>query len=110
MKDPVENVIKDTRTDSEKVNNIMCIWSQILTQDEQLIWNSIVERDLTKNVSLQSGLQTPKNLIDGEIRAFKDHSDKQKTRLLQSLDKAPDLQPEPPIVVSGFGEALGEIS
>ena len=33
-KDPVPNLIEDTRSDSQKVSDILRIWSQILTPDE----------------------------------------------------------------------------
>ena len=42
-KDPAENLVDDIRSDSEKVTDILRIWSQILTHEEKLIWNDIVK-------------------------------------------------------------------
>ena len=69
-KDPIENVIQDTRKDEEKVSDILKMWCQVLTEDEQTIWNRIAERDLSQNTTLSSGLRTPKHIIDAEIKAF----------------------------------------
>ena len=49
-KDPAENLVDDIRSDSEKVTDILRIWSQILTSEEKTIWNDIAERDLTHNI------------------------------------------------------------
>ena len=54
------------RSDSQKVTDILCIWSQLLTSDEQEIWNEIAERDLTRDISLESGIRTPKSFIENE--------------------------------------------
>ena len=62
-KDPSQNLVDDMRSDSEKVTDILRIWSQILTPDEQLIWSDIAEQDLTKAISLNSGIRTPKSFI-----------------------------------------------
>ena len=40
-KDPSDNEVKDTRTDEEKVSDILRLWCQLLTDDEQKVWNSI---------------------------------------------------------------------
>ena len=56
--DPSENVIVDDREDSKKVADILRIWSQVLTPDEAEIWSDIAERDVTKDISLRSGLRT----------------------------------------------------
>ena len=36
-KDPADNFVDDTRSDSEKVTDILQIWSQLLTTEEQTI-------------------------------------------------------------------------
>ena len=69
-KDPVPNLIEDTRSDSQKVSDILRIWSQILTTDEKLIWNEIAERDLSKTISLSLGIRTPKTFIEKDIKAL----------------------------------------
>ena len=71
-KDPAENLVDDIRSDSEKVTDILRIWSQILTPDEKLIWSDIAERDLAKTISLNSGIRIPKSFIECDIRAFRD--------------------------------------
>ena len=95
-KDLVANIIQDNRSDEEKVNDIMGIWCQILTKEEQDIWNSIAECDLTNNITLSSGLRIPKHLIDAEIRAFKNVNSGKKRDLLSALKDAPDLHPSVP--------------
>ena len=55
-KDPLPNLIEDTRSDSQKVSDILRIWSQILTPEEEFIWNEIAERDILKAISLPSGI------------------------------------------------------
>ena len=54
--DPTPNEIEDERTDAQKVEDILRIWAQILKPEEQKIWNQIAERDITKLISLQSGM------------------------------------------------------
>ena len=71
-KDPDENIVIDNRSDSEKVTDIIRIWSQLLTSEERVIWNEIAERDLTRDISLESGIRTPKSFIENEIKAFRD--------------------------------------
>ena len=63
-KDPQENLVIDKRSDSQKVTDILRIWSQLLTSDEQEIWNEIAERDLTRDISLESGIITPNFFIE----------------------------------------------
>ena len=76
--DPEDNVIKDTRTDVEKISDILRVWSQVLTPDEQNLWNDVAERNLSHDISLR-GVRTPKALIDDEIRKFRNiEADKQK--------------------------------
>ena len=70
--DPQENLVVDTRSDSQKVTDILCIWSHLLTSDEQDIWNDIAERDLTHDISLESRIRTHKSFIENKIKAFKD--------------------------------------
>ena len=95
-KDPVDNTIQDTRNDSEKVNDILRMWCQVLTEDEQAIWNGIAERDLTQNLTLASGLRTPKHVIDAEIKAFKSLNSANKQDMLAMLKTAPELHTSNP--------------
>ena len=67
-KDPLPNLIEDTQTDSEKVSDILRIWSQILTPAEQAVWNEIAERDISKAISLPSGMRIPKAFIEKDIK------------------------------------------
>jgi hypothetical protein len=90
-KDPQENLVIDKRSDSQKVTDILRIWSQLLTSDEQEIWNEIAERDLTRDISLESGIRTPKSFIENEIKAFKDLKKKDQINLLRTLDEAPNI-------------------
>ena len=71
-KDPLPNLIEDTRTDSQKVSDILRIWSQILTPTEEVIWNEIAERDISNTISLPSGMRIPKTFIEKDIKAFRD--------------------------------------
>ena len=96
--DPSENLIVDDREDSKKVADILRIWSQVLTPDEAEIWSDIAERDVTKDISLRSGLRTPKSIIDREIKTFKDISSKNKNKmssLLQRLPETPCIESSP---------------
>ena len=90
-KDPKENLVLDKRSDSQKVTDILCIWSQLLTSEEQEIWNDIAERDLTRDILLESGIRTPKSFIENEIKAFKDLKKKDQSDLLRTLAKVPDI-------------------
>ena len=62
-KDPKPNLITDNRSDSAKVSDIIRIWSQVLRKDEQVIWNGIAERDISKAISLPSGMIVPKYFL-----------------------------------------------
>ena len=93
--DPVENSIVDNRTDSEKVADILRIWSQVLTPAEAQIWSDIAERDVTKDISLRSGLRTPKSMIDNEIKMFSNINNKQKNEMTDLLQKLPQISDEP---------------
>ena len=64
--DPADNVVTCTRTPEQKMSDILRIWSQLLTKDETKIWNEISHRDLSKDVSLKSGLRTTKSIIASE--------------------------------------------
>ena len=44
---PLPNLIEDKQTDSQKVSDILRIRSQILTPEEEIIWNEIAERTRT---------------------------------------------------------------
>ena len=70
--DPTPNEIEDERTDAQKVQDILRIWAQILKPEEQTIWNQIAERDISKQVSLQSGMRLPKAFIERDIHSFRD--------------------------------------
>ena len=96
--DPSENLIVDDRPDSTKVADILRIWSQVLTPAEAKIWSDIAERDVTKDITLRSGLRTPKSMIDCEIKMFKDISNKDKlkmTKLVQNLPQMPSFKSGP---------------
>ena len=90
-KDPDDNTVVDNRNDSEKVKDILRIWSQLLTSDESDIWNEIADRDLTRKISLESGIRTPKTFIENEIKAFRNLKAAQKIELIKALDKAPEF-------------------
>ena len=53
------------------MQDILRIWSQALTPAETAIWNEVSQRDLSKDISLKSGLRTPKCVIDREIKQFR---------------------------------------
>ena len=44
--DPSAPDIVDTRSDEEKMQDILRIWSQVLTPAETAIWNEVSQRDL----------------------------------------------------------------
>jgi hypothetical protein len=87
--DPKENLVLDKRSDLQKVTDILRIWSQLLTSEEQEIWNNIAERDLTRDISLESGIKTPKCFIENEIKAFKDLKKKDQNDLVRTLHNVP---------------------
>ena len=82
-------MVDDTRSDSQKVSDILRIWSQIRTPDETLIWNEIAERDLEQTISLNSGIRTPKTFIEKDIKAFRDLKETEKSELLKKLINSP---------------------
>ena len=86
--DPGENDVTDTRSDLQKINDIIRVWSQVLTPAEQLLWDEIAERNLSHDISL-SGIRTPKTLIDDEIKKYRNLNATKQKQLLQSLSKAP---------------------
>ena len=86
--DPSENEVTDTRTDVQKINDIIRVWSQVLTPSEQLLRNDIAERNLSHDISL-SGIRTPKALIDEQIKKYRNLNASTQKHLLQSLAKAP---------------------
>ena len=88
-KDPAENSVTDQRTDVQKVNDILRVWSQILTPDEQTLWNEVAERNLSHDISLH-GIRTPKTFIDDEIKKFRQLSATKQKKLLMALDPAPE--------------------
>ena len=70
-KDPSPNLIVDDRTPAQIVSDILRIWCQCLTKSEKKVWNNIAERDLTKTLTLSSGLRIPKTFIDNDIKNFR---------------------------------------
>jgi hypothetical protein len=86
--DLVENEVTDTRSDLEKINDIIRVWSQVLTPAEQSLWNEIAERNLSHDISL-SGIRTPKTLIDDEIKKYRHLNANKQKQLLQALSRAP---------------------
>ena len=55
-KDPSPNLIVDNRTHAQIVSDILRIWCQCLTKEDKKVVNLIAERDLTKTLTLSSGL------------------------------------------------------
>ena len=88
---PGENIVIDNRNDAEKVKDILRVWSQLLTSDEREIWNEIADRDLTRDISLESGIRTPKTFIENEIKAFRNIKANHKSELIQALNKTPEF-------------------
>ena len=86
--DPDENDVKDTRSDLEKISDIIRVWSQVLNPAEQSLWNEIAERNLSHDISL-SGIRTPKTLIDDEIKKYRHLNANKQKQLLQALSRAP---------------------
>ena len=70
-KDPSPNLIVVDRTSAQIVSDILRIWCQCLTKSEKKVWNNIAERDLTKTLTLSSGLRIPKTFIDNDIKNFR---------------------------------------
>ena len=66
----------------------MRIWSQILQPDEKELWSEIAERDLSAQLSLQSGMKLPKTFIEWDIKNFALNKH-QKDVMLDQLDNAP---------------------
>ena len=94
-KDPEEHKMIDKRTDQQKVNDILRIWSQVLDKQEMELWSEIAERDISHDISLTSGIRTPKTFVDAELKKYKSASVKQTRDILQSAHPDfPDLAPE----------------
>ena len=77
------------------MSDIFRIWSQVLTKEETDIWNEVSGRDLSKDISLKSGLRTPKSVIDLEIKKFRQNPGK-KAAMLQTLNNLPEEFLAPP--------------
>ena len=86
--DPGENEIIDNRSDPQKINDILRVWSQVLTPAEQALWDEIAERNLSHDISL-SGIRTPKTLIDDEIKKYRSLNAVKQKQLLQPFPQAP---------------------
>ena len=86
--DPGENEVTDTCSDLQKINDIIRVWSQVLTPAEQSLWDEIAERNLSHDILL-SGIRTPKTLIDDEIKKYRNLNATKQKQLLQSLSQAP---------------------
>ena len=69
--------------------------SQVLNKEETAIWNEVSRRDLSKDISLKSGLRTPKCVIDSEIKKFK-QSAGETTVMKKLLKNIPDEFLAPP--------------
>ena len=87
-KDPSENLIEDKRSDSQKVDDILRIWYQILTPNEKAIWCDIAHRDLSKIISLESGLRYPRSFIEKDIKAFQNLNKSKKRLVVICRDKS----------------------
>ena len=70
--------------------DILRTWSQLLTRDETQVWNDISERDLSRDISLKSGLRTTKSIIDREIRQFRQIAAGKKSEMLKTLQRLPE--------------------
>ena len=89
-RDPSPNLIVDNRSDAQIVSDILWIWCQILTQSEQDVWNETAQLDLSKAISLPSGLRVPKSFIDKDIKNFQNLKASEKEVLLTKLISAPN--------------------
>ena len=87
--DPQAPDIVDKRSDKQKMSDILRVWSQVLTREETNIWNEVSQRDLSRDISLKSGLRTPKCVIDREIKMFRQAPGK-RAAMLKSLENLPD--------------------
>ena len=99
-KDPDEHTMIDSRTDEQKVNDILRIWSQVLDPQELELWSDIAERDISHDISLTSGIRTPKTFVDAELKKYKSAKAKQRKDILQSAHKAPDFSDPVPDICS----------
>ena len=80
--DPDEHKMIDKRTDKQKVNDILRIWSQVLDKQELELWSEIAERDISHDISLTSGIRTPKTFVDAKLKKYKSASVKQTRDIL----------------------------
>ena len=67
-RDPPISELKDERTDSEKLEDILRVSSQILTKEELVIWNEIAGQNLSEVMRFQSDVRIPKSVLDAELR------------------------------------------
>ena len=67
-RDPPVSELKDERTDSEKLEDILRVSSQILTKEELAIWNEIAGQNLSQVMRFQSDVRIPKSVLDAELR------------------------------------------
>ena len=103
--DPPESDIIDTRSDFQKMQDILRTWSQCLNQEETDVWNQICERNLSLDISLKSG----QSIIKEEIRDFQNTSTDQKSKMLQILKNVPSLEPsneQPSLLSHGNSQSV----
>ena len=60
------------------------MWSQVLTPDEAKVWSSCALRDISHDITLKSGIRTPKTIVDEAIKKYKVKSDQEKYDSLTS--------------------------
>ena len=77
-------MIIDQRTETEKINDILRVWSQLMNPAEVKLWSDIAERDISHDISLKHGIRTPKCLVDEELKKYKLASLQQRKDILNS--------------------------
>ena len=67
----------DNRSPKEIKADILRIWSQILRPDELELYNSIAERNVSHQCTLNGPIRTPKVIIDEQRKLYKQIKDKE---------------------------------
>ena len=90
-------------TAEREMSDILRIWFRMLTKEKTDICTEVSERDLSKDISLKSGLRTPNSVIDLKIRQFRQAPGKN-AAMFQTLNNRPEQFLAPPISQSQYND------
>ena len=101
--DPEPSELVDDRSPMEIKADILRIWAQMLKPDELELYNSIAERNVSHQCTLNGPIRTPKVIIDEQRKLYKQIADQEeKKAMLEACFSSGEeiistLQPDPQI-------------